>query len=55
MDDNINAIQVIQELDDNTIRVYKVTQAHLGTDDDPLTTITIDGTFQDVDIRADIR
>jgi hypothetical protein len=47
---DLNICQVIQYIGDDTVRIYKMTDAHLGTEDDPLTTIEIDGTFEDKSI-----
>lgn len=42
-DNQIKFIQVIQNLDNGTIKVYKVTDLHMGDQEDPLTTIVVDG------------
>lgn len=42
-------VQVIQDLPNGKVRIYKIVDTHLADDDDPLTTIRIDGTFEDVE------
>jgi hypothetical protein len=44
---DLNICQVIQYIGDDTVRIYKMTDAHIGDEDDPLTTIEIDGTYYD--------
>lgn len=41
--------QVIQELPNGKVRIYKIIDLHPGDNDDPLTTIKLDGTYRDVE------
>lgn len=47
---DLRICQVIQYIGDDTVRIYKMTDAHIGDEDDPLTTIEIDGTYEDMDV-----
>jgi len=47
---DLNFCQVVQYIGDDTVRVYKMIDAHIGDEDDPLTTIVIDGTYEDMDV-----
>lgn len=41
--EELEFVQVIEYLDDDKVRVYTIEDAHLGDDNDPLTTIIIKG------------
>lgn len=49
IDDEANFIQIIEHLDNDTVRVHNVVpeDSHIGDDDDPLTTIVVKG-YKDV-------
>lgn len=43
--------QVIQYLANGKVRTFKVIKTNIGTEDDPLTTIEIDGNdFEDIEL-----
>jgi hypothetical protein len=44
-DEQLSAFQVIENLDGKKIRIYHILpdSSHIGDDDDPLTTIVVDG------------
>lgn len=47
LDDLNKANQVVEHIDRDTVRVYHIVAIHLGTDDDPLTTIEVSG-YEDI-------
>ena len=44
-------VQVTEDIDENTIRVYKVVAVYIGDDNDPLTNISVDG-YRDIDTKS---
>lgn len=46
---DIGGMQIVEELPNGKIRLYNITEGWMGDENDPLTTIHVDG-YQDVEV-----